>query len=202
MNEIKLPVQEEHNLSPFIIGTIIISIIAVIGIAGVLIYLLVQRGRKQQEEELLSNNKNNIIKKLLFPQTTHNHPVTSSLDSPEIFSTILKYPPSGTIVTAPPLSLSLPPTSSLCKNKTSLRDTTFIDPISISIARQSMEERMGYYKSPNRKPIPYYEHYRHSAIFSSSTVNNNNNNTFMQENDDDEDIKVMKSWPDTSYKVW
>lgn len=39
------------------------------------------------------------------------------------------------------------------------RDPYFnVDPVSASLARQSVEERAGYYKSPSRTSVPYYKY--------------------------------------------
>ncbi|KAI9469063.1 MAG: hypothetical protein EXX96DRAFT_492185 [Benjaminiella poitrasii] len=139
----------------------------------------------EQREQQETNNGDNVIKKLFQTSSSsrnsnNNRPATSSLDSPDLFSTLLKYPP-----TQPQIVLS---------NNSNHSKT--MDAVSISLARQSLEERSGYYRSPNRKPVPYYKHqHYHSAVFTSAVTGGSSN-------DEDEDTKMMKSWSDSSYKVW
>ncbi|KAG1216866.1 hypothetical protein G6F35_009687 [Rhizopus arrhizus] len=100
--------------------------------------------------------------------------MTSSLDSHDIFSSLLEYPPT-----------ILPP-----KPTTTIPNEN--DPISLSLARQNMEERAGYYKSPSRKPVPYYSH--RSTFTPTSTSHHLTT--------EDEDLKVMQRWSASSYHVW
>ncbi|KAG1265137.1 hypothetical protein G6F68_003820 [Rhizopus microsporus] len=106
-------------------------------------------------------------------------PITSSLDSHDIFSSLLEYPPSV-----------IPPSS----NNNSIHNVEN-DPISLSLARQSMEERAGYYRNPSRNPVPYYNHSSHSSSSS-------NNCLVIREEEEDEDLKVIQRWSQSSYHVW
>ncbi|KAG2210519.1 hypothetical protein INT47_002461 [Mucor saturninus] len=115
-------------------------------------------------------------------------PITSSLDTHDIFFTILEYPP-----TKPPTCLvSDIPSSNNCSFIYEERN----DPISASLARQSIEERSGYYKSPTRTPVPYYHYQKQSSVNSSKT------NHLIMIDDLDEDEKAMQRWSASSYHVW
>lgn len=173
-NEQPIPENTQQPLSSVLIGIIVLSVIAGIGLLC-LSFLLVRRtgsnGTSGQEKDV---------------------PITSSLDTHDLFYTILEYPP-----TKPP--------ACLVKNNRLLdvpsNNCSFVyeernDPISVSLARQSIEERSGYYKSPTRTPVPYY-HYQKQSSLNSSTSNH-----LIMIDDLDEDEKAMQRWSASSYHVW
>lgn len=164
--------ENSQQLSSALIGIIVISIVAGIGLIC-LSFLLVRR----------SNNTSGQEKDI---------PITSSLDTHDIFFTILEYPP-----TKPPACL----TNNNRLLEVSSNNCSFIyeernDPISASLARQSIEERSGYYKSPTRTPVPYYHYQKQSSI------NSSNSNHLIMIDDLDEDEKAMQRWSASSYHVW
>lgn len=162
--------ENTQQISSVLIGIIVLSVIAGIGLLC-LSFLLVRRTG--------SNNTSG---------QESDVPITSSLDTHDIFFTILEYPP-----TKPPTCLVLDkPSSNNCSFVYEERN----DPISASLARQSIEERSGYYKSPTRTPVPYYHYQKQSS------VNSSKSNHLIMIDDLDEDEKAMQRWSASSYHVW
>ncbi|KAG2232128.1 hypothetical protein BDF21DRAFT_416662 [Thamnidium elegans] len=193
------------ELSSLIIGIIVISVVAGIGLLG-LVYLLVRRNNRKHEDVELSSSISATKKKRVFSlsSTTNNGekkdiPVTSSLDTHDVFFTILEYPPTKPPTCIPNNRLLEVPTShnnTTCSSFSVYEDRKLLissnDPISVSLARQSIEERSGYYKSPTRTPVPYYHQ--------SSLTSANSNLIIIDDNDEDE--KAMQRWSTSSYHVW
>lgn len=211
-------------LSSLLIGIIIISVIAGIGLLSLSILFVRKRNNNNSNKNDMESLslKTSATKKRVFSfssssnndkekdQHNSNIPVTSSLDNHDVFSTLLEYPP-----TQPPTSLQnnrqldLPINNYTSSSysvyedrRKNLKSMKLSDPISASLVRQSIEERSGYYKSPTRTPVPYYQHQnKHSSSIASST-SNNLVVTITEDEDDDEDKKAMQRWSTTSYHVW
>lgn len=178
------------ELSSLTIGIIIISTIAGIAIISLLfIFLKIRKKRENcdiEQQKKIKTIITNTTASMTNSSSNHHQrhpsssaPITSSLDSHDIFSSLLEYPPSV-----------IPPTS----NNNSIHNIEN-DPISLSLARQSMEERAGYYRNPSRNPVPYYNHSTHSSSSS-------NNRLVIREEEEDEDLKVIQRWSQSSYHVW
>lgn len=197
-----------RSFSSLTIGVIVISVVAGIGLIC-LTFLLVRRRNTQKNDDLeesLSPKKKRVFS---FSSASNGEkrakdvPVSSSLDNHDVFSTLLEYPP-----TKPPTSLQnnrfldVPTTNTTCSSYSVYEDRKKLlnasDPISASLARQSIEERSGYYKSPTRTPVPYYQQ---SSIASSCSKSNNLVAPSTKE-DEDEDKKAMQRWSASSYHVW
>ncbi|KAI8988680.1 hypothetical protein BDB01DRAFT_782749 [Pilobolus umbonatus] len=188
------------ELSPIMIGITVLSVIAGMGLIGISL-LLIRRIRSNNVKNMsslntvpIANNNNNTSRNIFrnpFHRTPASTmaPVTSSLDSHEIFFSILEYPP-----TKPPISKY---DNRLNEHGYSIHGisppTKSLDPISASLVRQSIEGRAGYYKSPTRTPIPYYNH---SAASSSSTQQDPHVELA------DEEKQMMQRWSSSSYHVW
>ena len=185
----------QQSLSPVLIGIIVISIVAGLGLTG-LTYLLIRRRQLKNDTILEEAPSSPQKKKRVFSFSSHSEkdvPVTSSLDDHHVYGTILDYPP-----TKPPLSLQnhhalkVPVSAHTTCSSYSVYEerkkllNAATDPISASLVRQSIEERSGYYKSPFRTPVPYYHHTQSSLAIPTQ----------------DEDEKAMQKWSDTSYHVW
>lgn len=198
---IPYPSSSSPQLSSLTIGIIVISVVVGVGLLGLSFLLLRRHRRKSSSSELVvvdiesphSNSKKKRRNKRrvssLSSQEENNIPVqTSSLDNNnDLFNTILEYP-------APTKPASLPAQwqQLLLQVPTTLKKQG--DPISASLARQSIEERSGYYKSPTRTPIPYYQHQSCSSAASLKT----HKKTL---GEDDENEKAMQRWS-ASYQVW
>ncbi|CAO3700327.1 unnamed protein product [Rhizopus stolonifer] len=164
-----------YPLPPLSIGIIAIVSVITASFLLYLVFFLTKRKRNQNNIENPAAKKHN--KKLLqlfkpSPTLTTAPPKISSLDSNDIFSSLLEYPPS-----------IIPPKSTGPSEN---------DPISLSLARQKKDQRAGYYKSPSRTFVPYY-------CNQSTTLTCPNNIT---RDDDDDDTKAMQRWSASSYHVW
>lgn len=168
------------QLSLLSVGIILISAIAGIAIISLVVLFIKRFKNKTHSADIETPNEPSKLFQLfkLNPDpalpSSSLAPMTSSLDSHDIFSSLLEYPPT-----------ILPP-----KPTTTISNEN--DPISLSLARQNMEERAGYYKSPSRKPVPYYSH---RSTFTSASVSHH----LAAE---DEDLKMMQRWSASSYHVW
>lgn len=206
------------SFSSMTIGLIVISVVAGIGLIC-LTFLLVRRRNSNNNTQ---KNDNNLEGSSLSPKkkkrvfsfssvsngekrATKDVPVSSSLDNQDVFSTLLAYPPT---TAKPPTSLQnnrfleVPTTNTTCSSYSVYEDRRKLlnasDPISASLARQSIEERAGYYRSPTRTPIPYYQHSLNAPASSKG-----NNLVAPSTNEyEDEDKKAMQRWSATSYHVW
>ncbi|KAI9360290.1 hypothetical protein BD770DRAFT_385242 [Pilaira anomala] len=195
------------EISSLVIGIIVISIVAGIGLFG-LVYLLVRQRKSNNNncnsnsnsnrQDLELNNYNHIRrsstkqkkkkKKRVFSLSSKEKDVpvtTSSLDTHDVFFTILEYPP-----TKPPTCIPNNRLLDVPMSEDKLHHHHHHDPISVSLARQSIEERSGYYKSPTRTPVPYYNQ-KQSSITSGST-----HLIMMDEHE------AMQRWSTSSYHVW
>jgi hypothetical protein len=191
----------QHSISPFAIGMIVISVVAGIGVIGVT-FLLIRRMRQRNKENTTTDterNNNTSIMKQVFSTNKHHQsdiPVTSSLDNSDVFYTILEYPPTVQMSTTTSTSLKCNNNSRLLYSSSSYPEKK-IDPISMSLARQSLEERAGYYRSPTRTPVPYY-----SSSSTSEPLTAKNTFKATENDDQDDDMKTMQRWSTCSYQVW
>ncbi|KAI8083269.1 uncharacterized protein B0P05DRAFT_586019 [Gilbertella persicaria] len=130
----------------------------------------------------------------IFSNKKSNIPVTSSLDNQEVFSTILEYPPPVTIASTANSSKRLLLEQSLAEQQNK------IDPISMSLARQSLDGRICYKNSPSKTPVPYCNN---SSLFLGHFDKNNSSTIVIEEEEDsDEDRKMMQRLSASSYQVW
>lgn len=191
--------ENQRSTSPFAIGMIVISVVAGIGLFGVT-FLLIRRMRQRNKEtvdvEQNDNPSKNMMKQVFScKQHQGDIPVTSSLDNSDVFYTILEYPPTVQMSTITTTSVQHNQNSRLYLS--SSYPEKKIDPISMSLARQSLEERSGYYKSPTRTPVPYY-----SSSSTSEPLATKNTFKATENDDQDDDMKVMQRWSTCSYQVW
>jgi hypothetical protein len=192
--------ETRHSISPFAIGMIVISVVAGIGLLGIsflLIRRILQRNRETSDVERNNGTSKSIMKQVFSINKQHQSdiPVTSSLDNSDVFYTILEYPPTVQTTVTNSLKYNNHYNSSKLLYSSSSYPEKKIDPISMSLARQSLEERAGYYKSPTRTPVPYYSSSSTSEPLASK-------NTFKSTDDQDDDMKTMQRWSTCSYQVW
>lgn len=203
--------RDSKSFSSLTIGLIAISVVAGIGLICLTFLLVRRRNNTQKNNNDLEGSLSPKKKKRVFSFSSVSNgekrakdvPVSSSLDNQDVFSTLLEYPPTA----KPPTSLQnnrfldLPTTNTTCSSYSVYEDRKKLlnasDPISASLARQSIEERAGYYRSPTRTPVPYYQH-----SLNAPTSSKGNNLVAPSTNEyEDEDKKAMQRWS-ASYHVW
>lgn len=184
--------RDSKSFSSLTIGLIAISVVAGIGLICLTFLLVRRRNNTQKNNNDLEGSLSPKKKKRVFSFSSVSNGEKRAKDVP---------------TAKPPTSLQnnrfldLPTTNTTCSSYSVYEDRKKLlnasDPISASLARQSIEERAGYYRSPTRTPVPYYQH-----SLNAPTSSKGNNLVAPSTNEyEDEDKKAMQRWS-ASYHVW